>query len=170
MGITGKYSDRRDVIQAASNGDERAELAISVEAYRLKKYIGGYLGILGRVDAVVFTAGVGEMGPLIRARCMEGLDSLGIRIDTDKNVLSKTRNGETDITAKNSRIKVFVIPTDEELVMTEDTQALLAGNYKKHTEFTYSFQNTSYVNYERELALKEEIKRCSELGTILAKL
>ena len=72
LGITGKYVDRRDVIEAASRGDERARLAIEMESYRLKKYIGAYTAVLGRVDALVFTAGVGELSDTIREKVLEG--------------------------------------------------------------------------------------------------
>ncbi len=136
LGITEKYTDRRDVNQAAEKGDERARLAIEMEAYRIKKYIGSYLAALGRIDAVVFTAGVGEMNPVIREAALSGLEGLGIRFDPRKNALARTRNAETVISTEASPVKIFVIPTDEELVMTEDTQALLVGSYQPHTRFT----------------------------------
>ncbi len=112
-----------------------------MEGYRLKKYLGAYAAALGTVDAIVFTAGVGERGPITRAKCLEGLESLGIVMDPKKNEMSVTRNAETEITGKGSKVRIFVIPTDEELVMTEDTYALLEGTYDIHTNFTYSFQD-----------------------------
>ncbi len=169
LGISGKYTDRRDVIQAAEKGDKRAALAIEVETYRLKKYIGAYFATVGHVDAITFTAGVGEMSPLIRAKALEGLEGLGIVFDPEKNALSATRNAETDITGKGSKVKIFVVPTDEELVMTEDTYALLQGVYDVHTNFTYSFQSRDYVNKERAEALKEELKEKPELEKIIAR-
>ncbi|MGC8729257.1 MAG: acetate kinase, partial [Elusimicrobiales bacterium] len=114
LGITGKYVDRRDIEIAAEKGDERAKLAIEIESYRIKKYIGSYYAALGKVDAVVFTAGVGEMGPITREKALEGLENIGIIIDKEKNNISKTRNAETVISADNSPVKIFVIPTDEE--------------------------------------------------------
>jgi acetate kinase len=138
LGITEKYIDRRDVHKGYKAGEEKATLALEMEAYRVKKYIGSYMAAIGRTDAIVFTAGVGEMNPLFRGKMLEGLESLGIIIDPEKNNASITRNAETCISAENSPIKVFVIPTDEELVMTEDTFALVNGTYDIHTKFTYS--------------------------------
>lgn len=169
LGITGKYIDRRDIQEAAKKGDERSELAIQIETYRLKKYIGAYAAALGRVDALVFTAGVGEMAPAIRHRILEGLDILGIKADLDKNALSATRNAETDITADGSDTKVYIIPTDEELVMTEDTYALLNGSYDVHTNFTYSFQHRDYVNKGRAERLRKDIEKKPDLARIVAK-
>ncbi|MCF6178256.1 MAG: acetate kinase, partial [Geopsychrobacter sp.] len=84
FGITGQYTDRRDVIEAAEKGDERCQLAIDIEGYRLKKYIGSYMAGLGALDAVVFTAGVGEMGWLIREKALEKLSHMGIVLDKEK--------------------------------------------------------------------------------------
>jgi acetate kinase len=169
LGITGKYIDRRDIQEAAKKGDERSELAIQIETYRLKKYIGAYAAALGQVDALVFTAGVGEMAPAIRHRILEDLDILGIKADLDKNALSATRNAETDITADGSDTKVYIIPTDEELVMTEDTYALLNGSYDVHTNFTYSFQHRDYVNKGRAERLRKDIEKKPDLARIVAK-
>lgn len=169
LGITGKYIDRRDIISAAKDGNERAELAIQMEAYRLKKYIGAYSAALGRVDALVFTAGVGEMSPPIRHRVLEDLGVIGIEADLEKNGHAVTRNAETDLTAKGSRTKVFVIPTDEELVMTEDTFALMEGSYDVHTNFTYSFEHKDYVNKGRAERLEKDIAKNPELARIIAK-
>ena len=170
LGITEKYTDRRDIEIAAAKGDERAKLCIDIEAYRLKKYIGSYYAALGRVDAIVFTAGVGEMAPGLREKVMVGLDELGIKIDSRKNAISKTRDAETVISADDSPVKVFVIPTDEELVMTEDTYALLQGTYDVHTNFTYSFQSKDYVNRERAEALEKMIKEKPDLKDVLARI
>jgi acetate kinase len=170
LGITEKYTDRRDVSQAAEKGDERARLAIEVEAYRIKKYIGSYLAALGRIDAVVFTAGVGEMNPAIRGAALSGLEGLGIRFDPRKNALARTRNAETVICTEASPVKIFVIPTDEELVMTEDTEALLVGTYRPHTGFTYSFQSREYANGERAEALAQELKDRPQLAEVIARL
>ena len=169
MGITGKFSDRRDIQEAAAQGDELSELAINMETYRIKKYIGSYMAALGRVDAIVFTAGVGERSPLIRGRSLAGLEEFGIKMDLQKNVYSSTGNAETCISADDSKIKIFVIPTDEELVMTEDAYALMKGTYDVHTKFTYSFQSPDYVNKAREAGLKEELKKHPHIAEILAK-
>jgi acetate kinase len=123
IGICGK-SDRRDVHQAADAGDAKAQLAIDMECHRIKKYIGAYAALLGNVDAVVFTAGVGEMGGHIRKGSCIGLENLGIKLELEKNDLAYCRNAELEISADDSPVKIFVIPTDEELVITEDAYAL----------------------------------------------
>jgi len=166
LGITGKYIDRRDVVKAASEGDQRAQLAIKMEAYRLKKYIGAYAAVLGRLDALIFTAGVGEMSPLIRAKVLEGLEILGIKYDPEKNRIARTRNAESDISAPDSKVKIFVIPTDEELVFVEDVVALLEGTYDIHTNFKYSFQEKDYKNLMREKVFERECKEKPELEEI----
>ncbi|MFP4484798.1 MAG: acetate kinase, partial [Spirochaetaceae bacterium] len=168
MGITEKYVDRRDIEQAADAGDKQARLAMEAEAYRIKKYIGSYAAALGRVDAVVFTAGVGERGPTIRALAAEGLEIMGIKLDPDKNKASRTKNAETVISTDDSPTKIFVIPTDEELVMTEDTVALMEGRYDVHTNFTYSFEDPDYFNKEREGCIDEDIEKIPGLGRIIA--
>ncbi len=164
LGITGKYSDRRDVEMAAEQGDERAKLAIHIECYRIKKYIGAYAAAVGGIDAVVFTAGVGEMGPITRAGALEGLDFLGIKCDAEKNATSKTRNAETDISCRTSKVKVFIIPTDEERVFVEDVAGLINGSYDIHTRFTYTFQDASYRNSLRDDAF---VKQCVKKPALL---
>jgi len=168
LGITGKYVDRRDVIEAASQGDKRAQLAIKMEAYRLKKYIGAYTAALGRVDALVFTAGVGEMSDIIRGKVLEGLDILGIKYDPEKNKIARTRNAELDISTSDSKVKIFIIPTDEELVFVEDVVALLEGTYDLHTKFKYTFQDKDYKNLMRKKAFEKECKKRSDLSKIKA--
>ncbi len=170
LGITGKYTDRRDIEIAAEKGDERAKLAIAIEGYRGRKYIAAYMAALGRVDAIVFTAGVGEMSPIMRREMTKNLEYFGVKIDPAKNELAHTRNAEMDISAPDSKVKVFVIPTDEELVMTEDTVALLEGRYDIHTKFTYSFQDPHYVNKLREANFQKEVEEVPELLEVRAKI
>ncbi|MDR0512728.1 MAG: acetate kinase [Treponema sp.] len=167
-GITGGLVDRRDVIAAADKGDERAILAAQIEAHRIKKYIGAYQAILGRVDALVFTAGVGEFSSWMREKILSGLDGLGIIFDPQKNNLARTRNAETLISSPESKIPVYVIPTDEELVMTEDAYALMSGTYDIHTKFTYSFQSKDYVNKSRAEGLKDELAKKPEMKDVIA--
>lgn len=169
LGITGKFTDRRDIQAAVEKGDERARLAQDIEAYRIKKYIGAYAAALGRVDALVFTAGVGEMAPFIREKTLTGLEGLGIVFDPAKNKVARTRNAETNIAAADSKIPIFIIPTDEELVMTEDAYALMEGTYDLHTKFTYSFQHKDYVNKSRAEALVADVAKNPALGAIVAK-
>jgi len=168
LGITGKYVDRRDVIKAASQGDKRAQLALEMEAYRLKKYIGAYTAALGRVDALILTAGVGEMSPIIRSKVLEGLDILGIKYDPEKNKIARTRNAELDISADDSPVRIFIIPTDEELVFVEDVVALLEGTYDIHTNFKYTFQEENYKNLMREKTFEKECKERPDLFKIKA--
>jgi acetate kinase len=169
LGVTGKYADRRDIQKAKLEGDKRALLAQNMEAYRVKKYIGAYQAVLGRVDALVFTAGVGEFATFMREKILDGLEGVGIVFDPRKNELSHTRNTETIISKPESRIPIYIIPTDEELVMTEDAYALMAGTYDVHTKFTYSFQSKGYVNSGRAAGLKDELARNPELASIIAK-
>jgi acetate kinase len=145
LGLTGKNIDRRDVIKAASEGDIRSKLALEVECYRMRKYIGAYAAIMGGVDAIVFTAGVGENSPFHREKICDNLEFLGIKLDSNKNKNAVDRNGEIDINTSDSRIKVFVIPTDEELVIAEDTMAILENRYDVHTNFVYSFEKPDFI-------------------------
>jgi len=161
LGITGKYTDRRDVVKAANNGEDRAMLAVEMEVYRLKKYIGAYAAALGRLDALIFTAGVGEMSTTTRSKILEGLELFGIRYDSEKNSVARTRNKESDISAPDSKVKIFVIPTDEELVFVEDVVALIEGRYDIHTNFKYTFQEKGYKNLMRERAYKKEQEELS---------
>ena len=140
LGITEKWVDRRDIEVAAENGDERAILCQHIEAYRIKKYIGAYSAAIGGADAIVFTAGVGERGPITRKIACEGLEYMGIKLDEAKNKASMTTNAETCISTDDSKVKIFVIPTNEELVMTEDTCALIQGDYDTHTNYKYHFE------------------------------
>lgn len=168
LGITEKWVDRRDIEIAAAEGNERAQLAQLIEGYRLRKYIGAYIAAVGGIDALVFTAGVGERGPVTRQIATEGLECMGIKLDPEKNRVSMTRNGETCISTDDSKVKIFVIPTDEELVMTEDTYALEEGTYDIHTNFTYTFQHRDYQNKERMEALPKDIEKWKGLEKILA--
>lgn len=140
LGITGRYTDRRDVLTCDdADYKHRCSLSIEVEAYRLRKYIGSYYAVLGRVDAIVFTAGVGENAGVIRQMALEGLENMGIVVDREKNLKTFSKHGETEISTPESRVKVFVIPTNEELVFVEDVVAILHDTYKPHTEYPYSF-------------------------------
>jgi acetate kinase len=169
LAITGKYTDRRDIQKAKLEGDKRSLLAQDMEAYRVKKYIGAYQAGLGRVDALVFTAGVGEFAWFIREKILDGLESIGIAYDPEANKTACTRNTESIISKTDSKIPVYIIPTDEELVMTEDAYALMAGTYDVHTKFTYSFQKKDYVNKGRAEGLAEELRKKPELEKYIAK-
>ena len=167
LGITEKWVDRRDIEIAAEGGDERAIVCEMIESYRIKKYIGAYSAAIGGADAIVFTAGVGERGPITRKLACEGLEYMGVKIDDAKNEASMTRNAETCISADDSKVKIFVIPTNEELVMTEDTYALLEGTYDVHTNYRYHFEECDYVNKEREAGLPKDLKKWKGLDKII---
>jgi len=169
LGLTGKLTDRRDIQAAAVAGDKEALRAQYIEAHHVKKYIGGYQAVLGRVDALVFTAGVGEFAWFMREKYLNGLEGIGVVFDPRKNKISCTRNTETLISKPESKIPVFVIPTDEELVMTEDAFALMKGTYDTHTHFTYSFQSKNYVNKGRAEGLVHDLEKHPELAEIIAK-
>lgn len=118
LGISGISSDMRDIEEAAAKGDERAQLALDILIYGVRKYIGAYAAAMGGVDALVFTAGIGENGISFRKAVCEGLGYMGIEIDAEKN---NVRGKETIFSTDNSRVKVMVVPTDEELVIARDT-------------------------------------------------
>ena len=143
FGITGKYTDRRDVLRAMDEGDKRAKLAFEIEAYRIKKYIGAYSAALGSVDAVVFTAGAGEHHWRLREKALINLENIGIILDKEKNKQA-IYGKEMVISADKSPVKVFVIPTDEEIVFIEDVVAIIEGRYDIHTKFKYSFEDKDY--------------------------
>ena len=169
LGITGKYSDRRDIEIDASKGDKLCQLSIEMESLRIKKYIGAFMAELGHVDAIVWTAGVGERGPVTRMKACSGLENYGIKIDAQRNEWSFTTNAETYIHSDDSKTKIFVIPTDEELVMTEDAYDLMKGTYDVHTNFKYSFQSADYVNKAREDGLKADLVKRPNIAKILAR-
>jgi acetate kinase len=117
-GVCG-VNDMREIEELAEAGHERARLALEMYCYRLKKYIGMYAAVLGNIDALVFTAGVGENSDLVRGRSCRGLDALGIILDEQKN--KKGDSGIFEIQSDSSTIKILVIPTDEELEIAEQT-------------------------------------------------
>ena len=123
LGISGISSDFRDLSKEADEGNERAKLALDMFVYSVKRYLGFYACAMGGVDAVVFTAGIGENNGAIRAAIMEGMEFLGAAIDLEKN---KGR-GEIDISAAGAKVKTLVIPTNEELMIALDTKALVEG-------------------------------------------
>jgi acetate kinase len=124
QGISGVSSDMRDLHKAAAEGNVRAQLAIDVLRHRVLKYIGAYAVELGRVDAIVFTGGIGENDIDFRASVVERLAILGIRLDA---VANNARGSEVMISTADSPIKVLVVPTNEELVIARDTRDVLAG-------------------------------------------
>ena len=122
-GVSGVSSDFRDLSAAAKEGNDRAQLALDMFSYQVKKDIGAYAAAMGGVDAVVFTAGVGENDAATRSAVVEGLDFMGIKINEDKNAV----RGTVDISADDATVKTLVIPTNEELMIAIDTKRLVEG-------------------------------------------
>ncbi|MCX7970166.1 MAG: acetate kinase [Negativicutes bacterium] len=122
LGISGVSSDLRDIEEAAMAGNERAQIAIDIFAYNVRKYIGAYVAAMGGVDAIVFTAGVGENSIVMRAKICSGLEYLGLTIDP---VFNNVRGQAQEISSVGSRVRVFVIPTNEELVIARDTRDIV---------------------------------------------
>jgi len=121
LGLSGLTSDMRDITTAAEGGDATARRALNVYDYRAKKYIGAYAAAMGGLDAIVFTAGVGENDHLARARIVEGLQFLGAQMDHSKNF----KGAFGDISTPDSRVKILVVATDEELAIARDTSAIV---------------------------------------------
>jgi acetate kinase len=141
MGITECFADRRDV-EGNKDENDLCRLAIDTEVHNVKKYIGAYMAELGHVDALVFTAGVGENDDYLREKFCEGLEELGIKLDKEKNKAALARKGidEAVISTDDSRIKILMVATNEELVIVEDTLAIMNGTYNpNHLEMEYSF-------------------------------
>jgi acetate kinase len=123
LGISGVSSDFRDIEVAAwENGNHRAQLALDVFTYKVKKFIGAYAAVMGGVDAIIFTAGLGENSPETREAICSGLEFLGAVLDKSKN---KVRGKAVELNTEDSKTKIFVIPTNEELVIARDTESLI---------------------------------------------
>jgi acetate kinase len=119
LGVSGLSSDMRDVEIAAEEGHHRAGVAYKMYAYRVKKYVGAYAAVMGGVDAIVFTGGIGENDSVTRANVIEGLDFLGVDFDFEKN--KGVRGKEIILSRPDSKVKVIVVPTNEEMMIAKDT-------------------------------------------------
>jgi acetate kinase len=124
LGLSGTSGDVRDLEEAAANGNERAKLALDVFISSVRHYLGAYLVELGGADAIVFTGGIGENGSQVRAAVCEGLEELGIVLDPAQNAIAQ---GEATIHADRSRVQLWVVPTNEEIVVARQAKALLEG-------------------------------------------
>ena len=122
LGVSGVSSDFRDLENAANEGNERADIALKMFANRAKRYIAGYMAEIGKADAIVFTGGIGENSATIRADIMKGFEQFGIKLDPEKN---NVRGGCHLISTDDSKVKVFVIATNEELMIARDTKKLV---------------------------------------------
>ena len=125
MGVSGVSSDFRDLRNAAAEGNSRAQLALDIFSYACKKYVGAYAAAMGGTDCIVFTAGIGEHDHEVRAAVAEGLEYMGVVIDKQKN--AAPTDGICDITGKGGKVKVLIIPTNEELVIARDTAQIVSS-------------------------------------------
>ncbi len=124
LGISGISSDMRDIETEAEKGNERAKLAVEALTHRIIKYIGAFAAVLGRVDAIIFTAGIGENAIELRQEVMDRLSVFGIKADTEKN---NCRGKEQVVSTDDSAIKVMVVPTNEEITIGRDTKEIAAA-------------------------------------------
>ena len=124
LGISGKSSDLREVLDGMTNGDDRCRLAIDMVAYKIKSYVGAYVAALNGIDALCFTGGIGENASLIREKVCAGLDAMGLVIDPTKN--NKRSSEARDISTNASPARIFVIPTQEEYVIANDTYNIVS--------------------------------------------
>ena len=125
LGVTGGVtSDNRDIEEGARNGNERYQLVESMLCHQLTKYVGGYAAAMGGIDAIVFTGGIGENNPQYRTRVAEKLGFMGVEIDEELNAKAKRTSVEYDISTKDAKVRVLVIPTNEELMIARDTLEL----------------------------------------------
>ncbi len=125
LGVSGISSDSRDIEEAIVNGNKRAELAANILAYQVKKYIGMYAAAMNGLDAVVFTAGMGENNPELRERAMTDMDFMGIKIDNELNAKTFRQPNNVKLSTADSKVQVWVLPTNEELVIASDTEAIV---------------------------------------------
>ena len=122
LGVSGLSSDLRDLTAAANDGNEKARLALEMLAYRVKKYVGSYIAVLGGVDAIVFTGGIGEHSPLIRGLVMSDMEYCGAKFDAKKN--EEYSSGIGYLNTEDSKVKIIVLPTNEELSIARETKEL----------------------------------------------
>jgi acetate kinase len=124
LGISGISNDMRVLLEAEANGNERAAMAVKIFCYRLRKYIAAYIGALGGVEGVAFAGGIGENSDVIRFRAVEGLEALGLAVDAEKN--RGIRGTEAEISTSGARSRIFVVPTNEELLIARDTYSIVS--------------------------------------------
>ena len=163
QGITEQFADRRDVEDNRFTND-KCRLAMDIEAHNVKKHIGAYMAELGRTDALVFTAGVGENDDLLRDKFCRGMEHMGIKMDFDKNMglLARKGAGESVLSTPDSPVKIFMIPTNEELVIVEDTLAIMNGTYNpNHLEMDYSFapKQSAYATAQSAFKTAQQLQQ-----------
>ena len=145
LGITGKHYDRRRLVQEALSGNERCALALKIETYRLKKYIGSYCAAVGPLDAVVFSHGSGNDDWYVRQLTMEGMDVFGMRLDVEKNKSSALCDQEAIVSTADSPTSIYIIPSDEQLAFAEDVASILSEGCIDHVRHAYTFSQPGYV-------------------------
>ena len=143
IGVTGRHTSRRTVLEEARAGDPRCKTALELESYRLKKYIGSYCAVTGPLDAIIFAYGEGWADWPVRGMALQGMEHFGIRLDAERDRRALAGGGEMLISSDDSPVKVFVVPTDEELVFVEDVAAILAGESSDPARFDYSFARSA---------------------------
>jgi len=127
LGLSGVSSDMREIELAKNGGNERAALALEIYNYKIKKYIGSYIAALGGLDILIFTGGIGENSNITREGACSDLEFMGISLDVEKN---KSFRSEGIISTPDSKIKIMVVPTDEELMIALDTEEIVFGRKK----------------------------------------
>lgn len=125
LGVSGVSSDSRDLEAAVKEGNARAKLAVEILGYQIQKYIGSYTAAMNGLDAIVFTAGIGENSAETRARVCHNMEYFGIKIDDEVNSKTKGSSGVTELSAPDSKVKVYMIPTNEELMIARDTESIV---------------------------------------------
>ena len=123
LGISGLSNDMRDILRASEDGQERPRLALEIFVHRLKKYIGAYMAVLGKVDGLVFTGGIGENSGVVRQKAVENMERFGLRLDSRANK-SVPQGQASEISTADSDVKIMVIPTNEEVLIARQTLAL----------------------------------------------
>ena len=123
LGISGVSNDNRDIEAAGKAGNERALLATNMQRYQILKFVGSYIAAMNGVDAIAFTGGIGENDPDLREYVCANLKFIGVEIDSAAN---KTRGKEIKISTENSKVNVYIIPTNEELAIARDTLAIIS--------------------------------------------
>src|SRR5204863_4284851 len=129
LGLSGVSSDMREVLQAADSGQHRALLALKAYCYRVRKYIGAYVAAMGGLDAVIFTAGIGQGSAEVRALALQGLECMGVRLDSQRNRDARGFDEVCRISTDDSAVTVLVVPTDEERMMAREALRTLSRSY-----------------------------------------
>lgn len=135
VGLSGGSSDMREIEENMQDGDKKAKKAFNVFTYRIKKYIGAYTAAMGGLDALVFTGGIGENSPLAREAACSNLNYLNIELDAE---LNENATGEAEISSRSSGVKVFRVPTNEELVIAKDTEAIVTEQKEEHKDIKFN--------------------------------